>query len=195
MRLILVRHGETEGNVREIFQGHLKVELTEKGKEQARKLALRLKSEDPDVIFSSSSHHAKQTCDIIREAFPGVPVNLTPEIRGRDYGTLSGILKAEYYTIRDASGVPPHLHRPEGGESSQDVQERMADFYRMLLERYTGKTVLVVTHNSAVKALLAHLLGKRMTDMENVGNASVTVVEVDEKSHRVSLVGCIKHLE
>jgi broad specificity phosphatase PhoE len=195
MRLILVRHGESEGNVRGVFQGALPFNLTEKGKEQARKVALRLKEESLDAIFSSDNPRARQTADEIAKSRPSTPIHYSEDIRERDFGTMSGKPKPEYYKLRDSSGLPEHLYKPDGAETLQDVQDRMVRFYNKLLKEYRGKNVLVVSHGGCIRTLLAYLLEKGIPEQTVVQNASVTVVEVDEKSHRVSLVGCIKHLE
>ena len=65
MRIILVRHGETEDNKKRIIQGHLPGKLSDKGIEQARKVANRLKNEKVDYIFSSDLDRAKSTAEEI----------------------------------------------------------------------------------------------------------------------------------
>ena len=74
MKLILVRHGETEGNVKQIIQGQTHGKLTKKGIKQAKLLARRLKNEKIDVVFSSDLQRAKNTTKQILNHHCKIPV-------------------------------------------------------------------------------------------------------------------------
>ncbi|MEJ2267962.1 MAG: histidine phosphatase family protein [Nanoarchaeota archaeon] len=83
MKLIIVRHGETEENLKKIWQGHLQGKLTKKGIEQAKKLANRLKDEKLDVIFSSDLDRASDTAKEIAKFHSEVPIYLVEDLRER----------------------------------------------------------------------------------------------------------------
>jgi len=90
MKLILVRHGETEENKKGILQGHLPGKLTELGRDQAKKLALRLKDEKIDAIFSSDLARASDTTREIAKYHPNVPLFFVEELREKNQGSLTG---------------------------------------------------------------------------------------------------------
>ena len=87
--IILVRHGETVDNARNVMQGQTQGELNERGMEQARQVAVRLASEPVDAVVASDLHRAIQTAEIIAEPH-GLPVNTTALLRERDWGSFTG---------------------------------------------------------------------------------------------------------
>ncbi len=80
MKLIITRHGETEENRTGIVQGHLPGQLSESGIEQAQKLALRLKGEKIDVIYSSDLDRASDTAKEIAKDHPSVPIRFVRDL-------------------------------------------------------------------------------------------------------------------
>ena len=86
MRLIIVRHGQTDYNVKRIAQGQLNNPLNETGMEQARKVAKRLKDEKIDVVYCSDLKRTRMTAEEIMKHHPDVPVHYVKEIREMDMG-------------------------------------------------------------------------------------------------------------
>ena len=95
MEIILTRHGETIENIEGRFQGHLPGKLSEKGKIQAKKLALRFKDEKFDYIFSSDLTRAVDTAKEIKKFHQNIPIKFTKELRERNLGELQGVKKSE----------------------------------------------------------------------------------------------------
>ena len=87
--ILLVRHGETVDNARQIMQGQTQGELNERGREQARQVAERLATDPVDVIIASDLRRAIQTAEIIA-APHRLPVVTTPLLRERDWGGFTG---------------------------------------------------------------------------------------------------------
>ena len=194
MKLIIVRHGETEDNVAGITQGHRPGKLTSLGLEQSKKLAERLKNKEIDVIFSSDLERAKQTTREITKFHPKVPVHYTKDIRERKLGVLEGRPQKIWL---DPKKHNFHLHRPEGGESMVDVRKRAATFLEKLIKNYKNKTVLIISHGGFSRMLLGVLMKKSARDSLGIeqANACVNIVEVSEgHEHKVNLLNCIKHL-
>ena len=124
-RIILVRHGETEANVRGHFAESDDIPLTEAGRAQARDLAVRLARDfNPIALISSTFLRARETSDIIASAL-GLKPEVIEGIHERDFGSLRGhpySRVAEF--IQDAELADPEkirTWRPEGGESLEDV--------------------------------------------------------------------------
>jgi probable phosphoglycerate mutase len=88
--LFLVRHGETEDNVNQIMQGQTQGRLTERGVEQARELAERMRHEQIDAFFASDLQRSIDTCRIIAQPHRKT-VQTTPLLRERDWGGFTGL--------------------------------------------------------------------------------------------------------
>lgn len=191
MRLILVRHGETDENAKEIVQGHTDTLLNEKGKEQARKVSLRLKDEKIDMIFSSDLRRARETAEEISK-FHKAPVKISKELRERNYGSVELKFVREYSDILEKSGKARYAFKPEGGESFPDVVERAKRFLEKI-QKYEGKTVVIVSHGGFIRMLLSLLTGKSMEEAGSIKiyNTAVSIIEAD-KEH---IINCTKHLD
>ncbi len=198
MRLILVRHGETEGNFAQVSQSPDE-RLTATGLLQAKKLAKRLKSEHFDVVYVSDFHRAVKTAEEILKFHPSVPVVYSSQLRERDMGKLIGASYESVISIRDRSGVPYAHFKPEGGESFLEVMSRARKFLEKLVKLHPKETVLVVGHGTWISSFLLHLLKRPFERVEvkkiHPPNTAVSVFEVDEKNgFRLKLLNCTKHL-
>ncbi|RME31290.1 histidine phosphatase family protein [Candidatus Woesearchaeota archaeon] len=177
MRLTIVRHGETEENLKGIIQGHTHGTLSKRGREQVRRLAARLKNEQFCAIYSSDLGRAKHTAFTIA-VHHDAPLTLTPLLRERDWGEYNGRLRAP-------SG------EPRFGETKEDVQRRAHEFLKKL-HKYERDHVLVVSHNGFCKALIRAMTGHQK--LPNLKNASVTVIDIEGPRDTVRVFNCTKHL-
>lgn len=197
MILILTRHGETEENLAGIFQGQLHGTLSQKGKDQAKKLALRLKNEKIDIIYSSDLRRSIHTAKAIGYFHPDTPLEFTPELRERHAGEFQGKKKSDFGWDPKRSRIT-HLETKEG-ETLNQLHGRAQNFLEKILKKHPQDAVLVVGHGGLNKALIAALRNKAPHDipeMESFHNTSVTIIEVKEdKSHHIHLFNCTKHLE
>jgi probable phosphoglycerate mutase len=145
-RIILVRHGETEANVRGCFADSDDIPLTEAGRLQSRELALRLSREfHPEVLVSSTFLRARQTSEIIADVL-GLATEAISGIQERNFGALRGH-PYERLGVRD-----PHWS-PEGGESLDDVRRRAVAAIEFLRERYPREEIVLVTHGAVIQAV------------------------------------------
>lgn len=152
--LILVRHGQTEANVRGLMCGHVDLPLTELGRRQAAILAAGLPR--PTRIVSSPLARARETAAVIAE---GVGVETDARWIEMDYGDLDGhplgaLDGAGWRTWRDD---PDHI--PAGGESVADVGRRVRAACTDLAADAARGDVVVVSHVSPIKAAIAWALG------------------------------------
>lgn len=198
MRLIITRHGETEENIEGITQGHLPGTLSKLGKEQAKKLALRLKKEKFDVIFSSDLKRAKDTTKEILK-YHKVPVFYTKELRERNHGEYEGKKRAEYLHKVKGSHYFSLDGKPKGGESFREMGIRVKKFLNKTHKRYFGKKVLIVGHGGINIVLRTVLLKKPLDSLfqdKVQGNTGIDIFEIDEeKNPKVILINYIKHLK
>ena len=198
MKLIIVRHGQTIANQRMLFEGFGHGKLTELGREQAKKVGLRLKDQKIDVAYVSDLKRAQDTASEILKFHADTPVIFTEELRERHYGSMEGTVHKAYLEAFKKSGVKNfHDFTPEGGESSQQSLERIKKFYYEILKENRGKTVLLVGHGTVLRFLLAHFFGKTIyeSDEYRLDNTSVTMLEItDDNTHKVYFLNSTEHL-
>jgi broad specificity phosphatase PhoE len=196
MKLILVRHGETEWNVRELVQGRKDIPLNRKGMEQARKVGLRLKSERIDAIYSSDLKRASQTAQFI-EKFHNTHIRYNRLLRERKFGKMEGIPASEFRKARDDSGLPKHLYRPPGGESYADLQKRVKRFLSGISKRHQTGNVLVVAHGGIIRTFIVTITKRPLSDVHDIEqhNAAVNVIELKRgQPPKVHYLNSTEHL-
>lgn len=198
MKLIIVRHGEAEHNIQRLLVGHGNSRLTETGKAQVEQVAEKLRAEHIDVAFSSDSERALHTAQGILRFHPDAPLTVTEELRERNMGDLEGSSREEFIVAARASGVKWFEHKPTGGESMLETQQRVKIFIERIRTEYKGKTVLIASHGGLIRALLAYLLNHNFEHDPpvRVANTAVTVVQMqDDEKHIARIINDVSHLE
>ncbi len=166
-KLVLVRHGESEWNKKNIFTGLRNPDLTEKGLIEAVWAGRVLKAEGLrfDVAFTSKLKRAQRTLDIILSEIGGeIPeVIEDPALNERDYGELSGLNKDQ---ARERWGEEQVLAwrrsydtPPPGGESLKDTAARVQPYYIEHIWPHVaaGKNVIISAHGNSLRALIMYL--------------------------------------
>ncbi len=161
--LVLVRHGQSEWNAKNLFTGWKNPDLTQQGVEEARRAGRELRKRDIlfSVGFTSALLRAQHTMSLIFEELgqSAVPTVRDRALNERHYGDLSGLNKDE---ARDKWGEEQvRLWRrsydvpPPGGESLKDTVARVLPFYcqRILPPVIRGERVLVAAHGNSLRAL------------------------------------------
>ncbi|MEU7744554.1 bifunctional RNase H/acid phosphatase [Nonomuraea sp. NPDC049158] len=160
--LLLLRHGETPLSVDRRFSGLGDAELTTKGLAQASAAAERL-SREPyhvDVIVSSPLKRARQTAEAVAQR-TGVAVEVDDDLREADFGVWEGHTFTEVqrgWPAELAAWLADPTTAPPDGESFEAVAERVKRAEERLVERYEGRTVLIVSHVTPIKTLLRFAL-------------------------------------
>jgi glucosyl-3-phosphoglycerate phosphatase len=186
VRLILVRHGESEWNVEGRLQGVADPPLSDAGRRQARALAPLLAALRPERAVSSDLRRASETLALAAPGAAALPPD--PRWREADLGDWTGRLPRE---MSPAEADALRLWRigratPPGGESWDDRCARVRAALRGLVATGAGR-VLVVTHGGTVRAACATLAGLDPAAMAPVANASVTVIETAPVAHLLAL--------
>ncbi|WP_062981191.1 histidine phosphatase family protein [Nocardia anaemiae] len=165
-RLILVRHGETEGNVAKILDTRIPgLPLTERGAAQAKTFGSSL-LRPPKALFSSSALRARQTAGYI-EAATGVSVEVLDDIHEVQVGDLEGLNTEEAHSrfqrIYRAWHEGDLAERVPGGESGYDVLARFLPVVESLRTKYltdgSDGDILVVSHGAAMRLVSRNLSG------------------------------------
>ena len=163
MKLILIRHGETEWNKQRRIQGcRSDTRLSPKGLEEADGLAAALRKERIDAIYSSPMKRAAETAQVIADACK-MKVELFNELMEIDAGALDGLFERELTGSYEAAwrgyaAATHHIPLP-GGESLQDLQKRTSWAVDRMLERHIDGTVVVVAHLLANLVVVCQVLG------------------------------------
>jgi phosphoserine phosphatase len=183
MRLIIVRHGESEWNRIHRYQGQLDAPLSGLGLRQAEALGQRLKGEALDHIYTSPLQRAALTARAIAAHHPAVPFATSDALleihHGEWQGKFADEILAEYGDgLREWRQHPTRAQMP-GGESFSNILKRTLDFREELCARHQDQTILVSTHDVVVKILVADALGMNMDRINRiwVTNASISVIE------------------
>ena len=160
-KLFIVRHGETEWNAEGRVQGHSDVPLSDRGREQARAAAQRLRGHAFDAAYSSDLSRTRETAEIILVE-SGTPLETTATLREYQKGVFEGLTVHEYARqypeLHQASLVNDLDFAPTGGESIRECSARLAGFAELLVERHMDDTVLVVGHGGSLRSLLVALM-------------------------------------
>lgn len=161
----LVRHGETEFNVKRIMQGHRDSPLTKLGMSQAKNLANKLKFIHFDAVFSSDLLRAKRTAEIIT-AEKNLTISTTKLLRERSFGKYEGWEFQRYYDkfekdlakYKKLTEKEIFRHKLDNDiESEEEVVGRFLTFIREIALGYLGKRVLLVSHGALIRYSLIHL--------------------------------------
>jgi broad specificity phosphatase PhoE len=197
MKLIIVRHGETEANVKELIMGQTNDPLTPRGAEQARKVGLRLKDEKIDRIYVSDLQRTMDTAKEIIKHHPDSEIIYEPLLREGHGGIFEGQPYGSMSRAAEKAGIPRNDFRPEGGESYSDVRERVRKFMGIIMKADMDKTLLLVTHGGIISNIIMHLFSISDENIKNFlpPNTGVTIIELDFKNgHKVHTLNCVKHL-
>ena len=159
--IMLVRHGETEWNVGEIFRGRIDIELNETGIKQAGQLAEYLSKVKIDAIFSSPLKRALKTAEIIADHHK-LEATITPGLIDFDYGQWQGLphqeVKEKYEELYAEWVNHPDRVKMPAGENLEDVRKRAMGVVANIIARCRGRVVLV-SHRVVNKVLICALLG------------------------------------
>jgi len=162
--LVLVRHGQSEWNLKNLFTGWRDVELTEKGIEEAKEAGRRLKAQGLtfDVAFTSNLKRAQNTLSLLLGEMgqSQLPVFKDQALNERDYGDLSGLNKDDARQKWGEEQV--HIWRrsydiaPPGGESLRDTLARTLPYYvqEILPRVLRGERTIVAAHGNSLRALV-----------------------------------------
>lgn len=174
MRLILVRHGLTPWNIEGKIHGTADIGLSEKGIEQAKKVAQMISKEKPSKIFSSPLKRAFTTAEIISKKFD-LPVEKRGELVEINYGEFEGKTFEEIKMDEKSAKIwserrkDKYHFKLKGGESFEEMNvNRIQPFVHELLHRFEEKTAIVVAHSGVNRLIAGNCLGLTPEKMVNI---------------------------
>ncbi len=171
MKIDFVRHGQTEFNKQGFATGQINVPLNEEGIKEAQKVSLAI-SNDYQELYCSDLLRCKQTAEILNQKL-NLPIKLDSRLGERDFGTLAGKRISEI----DPSGElkakdknQQYNYHPYGGESVEDVKQRIFSFIKEMQSNANDRKILVVTSGGIIR-LLHNILNGEVHEI--IHNASV----------------------
>ena len=195
--IYLIRHGETYGNIENLFCGHSETALTDLGVRQAQAVGKRL----ADVSFSAAyASDLSRAADTARHALNGREMELRfdPRLREMYYGDWEGLPGKQLETDhRDTLREFFQCRQPApGGETVTTLRTRVSTAMREIVSAHRGETVMVVSHGNAMMALMAELLSlpidatwtfafdnTSVTRMHFSKSGRLTIFGMNDKSH------------
>ena len=198
-RVVIVRHGQTQWNIRQVRQGHLDSPLTDKGIAQAKALGQRLAREKFSALYSSDLGRAVQTAETIA-AVTGHSIVTDARLRERNLGIFQGLNGDE---IKEKFPEQYRWHRtldPDyvipAGESVKQQIERNVICLSEIAEKHFGQTVVVVTHGGVLSGLFRHTFSLPFSAPRRFEfmNASLNVFNYEQGSWFLQTWGDVSHL-
>lgn len=196
-RVILIRNGETDWNIQGRWQGWVSVPLNEHGKQQVQALANFVRNIGMSALYASDLKRARQTAEILAERLGFEPI-FDERLRERNIGQWQGLTveemrdwyPEEYEGIRN----DPMNYPVPGGESRQQAQQRLLGAFNDILTQVKGETVGIVSHTTALKALMVALIPDYQD--RDLGNTAVTtLVRQDDDQWQLVAEDDLLHLE
>lgn len=182
MRLLLVRHGQSEWNADKRLQGQADIGLSAKGIAQAQALADTIARLKPAHIITSDLKRARHTAELL--GYPDAV--LTPGLREIHVGDWQGQRIADIIAADETRylGWRAGTHTPPGGENWAQFVARCREAIEAERGKHRGENLLVVCHGGVIRALLDHYLELAPTHIIPVGPASLTALRLPEDAEK-----------
>jgi probable phosphoglycerate mutase len=201
-RFCLVRHGETDWNAEHRLQGYTDIPLNARGLAQASQMAIALKKAHFhfDALYTSDLQRAKQTAQAL-ELLYAVSATSHSLLRERHLGALQGLTTSEA-PLLEPELWQAHLSRDihqelRGGESILQFANRIKTVLQDIQEKYTGKTILIVSHGGALD-MMYRIASNQALDAQRVitvPNASLNWISCDGPNWKVDNWADTSHLD
>ncbi|SHL12521.1 probable phosphoglycerate mutase [Chitinophaga jiangningensis] len=190
-RIAIIRHGSTAWNKAGKLQGSSDIPLDEEGREQARRLGLRLMGETYDIVYSSRLQRAKETAQIIADAMQHPHILLEDDrIREAGGGLTEGTTEEERVSKWGSDWKQLDL----GIETPEEVVARGTEFLSELVAKYPGKKILIVSHGGFIRKMIRELVPDA-PHQHMLKNTSITEILHSDNSWSCHLYNCVQHLE
>ncbi|MEK6910393.1 MAG: histidine phosphatase family protein [Nanoarchaeota archaeon] len=189
MKIILIRHVQTEKNKKGILISQRDSDITEEGLDQIKKIISKLSNEKISTIYCSKLGRSVKTAEAISKAY-NVNLKFDDRLKELNWGGLTDIPVKEviskwtkYYGEEKARGVPRENIRPKNGENSFDHAKRVDNFIKEITKKYKNETIVIVGHSGTNKVfigLLKNLDPEQFYEVKQ-DNGCINYIELDEK--------------
>ncbi len=186
--IYLIRHGATEGNEDRRYKGTIDVPLSAEGLEAARITARYVRECLPEgvrAIYSSKLGRAIESARPIAALY-GLELEIEPGLRERNFGKWEGMsfdeIDAAYPNDFKAWATNPLHFSPIGGESTQQVSDRVLPIVQGLAARHKDETFIIVAHGGVNRTTLCHYMGLSLNNIFRIEQqySCVNVIEIHD---------------
>lgn len=181
IRLILVRHGETDWNLEGRYQGQSDVPMNDRGRRQSADLVPDLKAYQPSIIYSSDLKRAGETAGILSQEL-GVPVIFDPRLREVHLGSWEGMLfpeiQARYSELLVLRRQNPDSVGAPGGETLTQVRMRVLAAIEEIKSRHQNECVAVISHGLPLAILQAWHHGRSISEVWDLVPRNCQLIEL-----------------
>ena len=157
MEIYVVRHGQTDYNVKKVFQGHIDIPLNETGEKQAQETASKFRNIDVDMILVSPLQRTLQTAQPISQ-ITGAPITIEERLIERCFGDMEGHQNREDWNIKMMLDYEKN-YDIENIEPIQSLFKRIYDFLDEITEKYKDKRLVLVTHGAVSQPIECYFNG------------------------------------
>ena len=196
--LFLIRHARSTWNANGRIQGQADPPLDDVGREQAHRLAERLRDDQPIALYTSPLQRARETADIVGQAL-GIGVMPDERLKEYDVGDIAGLtweqVVERYPDIAQRWAKAEEGAKFPGAEEGGAFRDRVAAVFDEIVTRHGKGLPGIVTHGGVLGAYINHLIG--LTTWRSpfrFDNASLSIVEVDLARSRILLLNDVCHL-
>jgi alpha-ribazole phosphatase/probable phosphoglycerate mutase len=191
MKIILIRHGETDWNVLQRYQGQSDIGLNQRGREEAERLALSLENEKVQAIYSSDLSRTLETSQIIARSLK-LDVNSDARLRELSFGVWEGKTFSEVY--RD---YQPEFqqwfedtldYQLPGGESFTQLLDRVRQSIHDIYIKHHNDTVVIVSHGGVIRALLYQIKAISQEELWGKGLQPGSFIRVSFNGSEVKVI-------
>lgn len=197
-RVIFIRPGETDWNRAGRWQGWVASPLNAHGRAQAAALSRFVRHIGVSALYTSDLRRALQTATPLAEALGFAPIP-DARLRERSVGLWQGLTLQEmrdWYPDDFAALLADREHfRIPGGESREDVRQRMREAFADIVAQDAGETIAILSHTAAIKLLLEDVLSGISGDSLEIGNTSATTIRLAEAGWVLVAADDLTHLE
>lgn len=190
-RLLFVRHGQTDTTINNAFCGVTDAQLTPMGHRQAQALAERLRHERIDALYCSPQQRALDTAAPVADT-QGLEIHQDNALREIDFGLWENrdrpTLLAEYSRLINAWDRGLWMGNPSGGETRQAVIARVIPCIIELLNKHTGKNIMVVSHRTTLCLLVSHMLDMPLSSSRRMQISPASLTELRVTGEHVQMI-------
>lgn len=181
--IYILRHGETSWNARHLFQGQVDTTLDDNGRAQAAQAKKRIQSLGLsfDAVYSSPISRAVETVEIVT-GLPREKIVLDDRLKEMNFGPLDGTpFDLHAPQVGHLFDDPVHYIPPEGAESYDQLENRLASFYTELAQKRPGRSILVGCHGCAIRLTMVWMGYLKLGGIwkQGIGNCALIEVRLD----------------
>ncbi|WP_020614829.1 histidine phosphatase family protein [Paenibacillus daejeonensis] len=194
MQILLIRHGESEADLLKVHEGRADFPLTDRGRQQAKLMAERVKSEfPPDSIWASPLKRASETASTLAAAI-GCSVQYEDDLMEYNNGRLAGLS----YEATNKPPIPKFLHEQvEQGESAIEFRMRIESVFSRIITSSNDNRIAIVAHGGVINNILRSFF-KMPVNQEfwfKNGDTALHLIEISENTQLVHFLNNVSHLD